>query len=117
MRQSMDFFTFKDKMEDRPVPPVATRQIFTVSQLTAKIERTLHDAFPSTLHVRGEVSNFKNHSISGHLYFTLKDPHACIECVMYKSDAARLKFVPADGLELLASGKLAVYGPRGRYQL
>src|SRR5262249_16037951 len=89
----------------------------TVSQLTGQIERAIKEAFPGTVHVKGEVSNLNLHRASGHIYFTLKDAAACIDCVMFRSDAARLKFDPSDGMELLAGGRLAVYPQRGRYQL
>ena len=47
----------------------------------------------------------------------LKDPGACVDCVIFKSDAQRLKFKPADGMELLAGGRVGIYAQRGRYQL
>ena len=89
----------------------------SVSQLTHLIDEILKTVLPTVVLVKGEVSNFKPHAPSGHLYFTLKDSEACIDCVMWRSDAARLKFEVADGLELLADGRVAVYPQRGRYQL
>jgi exodeoxyribonuclease VII large subunit len=89
----------------------------TVSQLTSRIERTLKVGIPETIYVRGEVSNYRPNQSSGHVYFTLKDAGSCIDCVMWRSDAARLKFNPADGMELLAGGKVGVYTTRGKYQL
>src|SRR5438874_1736962 len=89
----------------------------TVSQVTAIIERAIKTGVPSSVLVKGEVSNLNFHRGSGHLYFTLKDPNACIDCVMFKSEAQLLKFKPADGIELLASGRIGVYAQRGRYQL
>jgi exodeoxyribonuclease VII large subunit len=89
----------------------------TVSQLTTRIEGVLRRGIPETLYVRGEISNFKLHQQSGHLYFTLKDKATCIACVMWQSDAARLKFTPTDGMELVATAKLDVYRQRGQYQL
>ena len=83
----------------------------TVSQLTAQIERVIKAGFPSSILVQGEVSNLKIHS-SGHIYFTLKDSEACINCVMFRSDAGRLKFEPEDGMELLVSGRVSVYAQR-----
>src|SRR5690348_3575026 len=88
----------------------------TVSQLTSRIQQTLTDQYPHTLHVRGEVTKFRPNQTSGHCYFTLKDAGSCIDCVMWKSDYARLRFVPQDGLELVASGKLGVYFSKGCYQ-
>src|SRR5207253_918995 len=77
----------------------------------------LKSGVPATVHVRGEVSNLNLHRASGHLYITLKDAGACIDCVMFRSDAERMKFMPEDGIELIASGRIAIYPQRGRYQL
>ncbi|HZK79678.1 MAG TPA: exodeoxyribonuclease VII large subunit, partial [Humisphaera sp.] len=96
--------------------PVAGDSI-TVTELTNRIDRAIKAGVPETVHVRGEISNFRPNQSSGHVYFTLKDAATCIDCVMWKSDAVRMKFTPTDGLELLASGKVAIYGARGRYQL
>lgn len=95
----------------------AGAKALTVSQLTRQIDRTLKDYLPPSLLVRGEVSNFNAHAGSGHFYFTLKDADACVDCVMFRSDAVRVKFKPTDGMELLAGGAVKVYAQRGRYQL
>jgi exodeoxyribonuclease VII large subunit len=120
----MDFFTFHEQVSAKrkrgaitPAPTAKPDDILTVSQLTSTIEHALLDCLPPSLTVRGEVSNFKNHASSGHLYFTLKDPEACIDCVMFRSDASRLKFDPADGMELVATGRVGVFAQRGKYQL
>lgn len=88
----------------------------TVSQVTALVQRAIQSAIPRTIHVVGEISNFKRHG-SGHLYFTLKDSSTELSCVMWRSDAARLKFDPHDGLEVIASGTVEVFERAGRYQL
>lgn len=87
----------------------------SVSAVTAMIKQALAK-LPPKLAVEGEISNFTR-SQNGHLYFTLKDEAACIDCVIWRSDAARLKFSPADGLAVTAIGQVDVYEPRGRYQL
>jgi exodeoxyribonuclease VII large subunit len=115
-----NFFDFRQRVFARPTPPEPAPgkvEPLTVSQLTGQIERAIRAGVPAWLHVRGEVSNINLHRASGHLYFTLKDDQACIDCVMYRSDVARLKFQPADGIELLATGRVGVYPQRGRYQL
>jgi len=89
----------------------------TVSQLTARIDRAIKTGVPGTVLVKGEISNFKPHHGSGHFYFTLKDPGACIDCVMWKDAARALRFTPADGLEVIAGGRVSVYAERGKYQL
>jgi exodeoxyribonuclease VII large subunit len=67
--------------------------------------------------VRGEVSNVSDRQASGHLYFTMKDAGACINCVMWRDNASRLRFQLEDGLEVIATGRVTLYAPQGRYQL
>jgi exodeoxyribonuclease VII large subunit len=66
--------------------------------------------------VVGEISNLRR-AASGHCYFTLKDEDAQLRAVLFRSEAARLAFEPADGLEVLAFGEASVYGARGDLQL
>lgn len=70
----------------------------------------------SAVAIRGEISNFKKHS-SGHMYFTLKDSGGEIAAVMFRGDAARLPFIPADGMRIIAYGSVDVYERSGRYQV
>jgi exodeoxyribonuclease VII large subunit len=117
-----NFFEFQEQMRrSRPAAPAAgagrEEQALSVSEVTSKIVKVLAGGMPPSVLVRGEVSNFGRNKGSGHLYFTLKDPDACLDCVMFRGDAARLKFDPADGMEMLASGRIGVYPQRGRYQL
>jgi exodeoxyribonuclease VII large subunit len=115
----MDFFSFQEKLQQPQAPDAAkktARQILTVSQLTAQIERSIKKTFASILEVQGEVSNLR-FAQSGHLYFSLKDPHNCIDCVMWASDAGGLKFEPQDGMELIVGGRVGIYGPQSKYQI
>jgi exodeoxyribonuclease VII large subunit len=116
-----NFFDFREKLIAQPAPVESSKatksEPLSVSQLTSQIERAIKSGLPATIYVKGEVSNLNHHRASGHLYFTLKDAGACIDCVMFRSDAARLKFEPTDGMELLVTGRVAVYPQRGRYQL
>jgi exodeoxyribonuclease VII large subunit len=90
----------------------------TVTQLTRQIDRAIKTGVPAAVAVQGEVSNYRpQRGGSGHLYFTLKDATACIDCVMWADAAARLKFTLADGLAVLAGGRVGVYPERGKYQL
>lgn len=66
--------------------------------------------------VEGEISNFKNHYSSGHLYFTLKDNDASIRCVMFRSFASRIKFEVGDGVKVILRGKVSLYEKDGQYQ-
>lgn len=66
--------------------------------------------------VRGEISNFKQYP-SGHCYFTLKDSASALKCVMFRSRAQHLRFLPTNGLQVIAGGSIAVYERDGVYQL
>jgi len=89
--------------------------VYSVTQLTRLIKLTLNEQLPEKITVTGEISNFKRHS-SGHLYLTLKDENAQMPGVMWRSNAERLKFKPADGLAVVAAGRIDVYEPQGKYQ-
>ncbi|MDX5360992.1 MAG: exodeoxyribonuclease VII large subunit, partial [Alphaproteobacteria bacterium] len=88
---------------------------WSVSELSFALKRTLEDAF-GFVRLRGEISGFKRHS-SGHCYFTLKDENANIDAVMWRGNAARLRFRPEDGLEVIAQGKITTYPGRSKYQI
>src|SRR5215831_16919937 len=99
-----------------PLPmPDAGRRVFTVSELTRAVKDTLEGRFGG-LWVEGEISNLRVHT-SGHVYFTLKDEEAQIRAVLFRSRVRRVRFEPADGLQVLAFGRLDVYAVRGDYQL
>jgi exodeoxyribonuclease VII large subunit len=90
-------------------------RVYSVSEITREIKAVLEGRFPSVL-VKGEVSNLRMPS-SGHLYFTLKDEDACLEAVLFRTEARRLRFQVRNGLSLVARGHLDVYEPKGGYQL
>ena len=89
--------------------------VFTVSEITSAVAELLGEAFPRVA-IRGQISNLKRQS-SGHLYFSLKDEGAQLGCAMWRSSADKLKFRPQDGQEVVASGRIEVYPPHGKYQL
>ena len=66
--------------------------------------------------VRGEISNYKCYP-SGHHYFTLKDEASALKCVMFKGNAMGLRFRPANGMKVIALGRISVYPRDGAYQL
>lgn len=91
--------------------------IYTVTQLTAHLQRLLeNDSLLGDIQISGEISNYRP-AASGHLYFTLKDASNCLKAVMFRSRAGRLSFRPADGMSVIARGYISVYGPGGTYQL
>jgi len=89
----------------------------TVSQLNRYIKGIIEqDNLLFRVTVKGEISNFKAH-YSGHMYFALKDETAVIKCVMFRSAASTLKFLPESGQKVIASGRVGVYERDGQYQL
>lgn len=89
--------------------------ILTVSQLTAAIKQKLEVGFAS-ISVRGEVSNLRVQS-SGHIYFTLKDAGSQVSAVLFKGQSYRLSQPLKEGDQIVISGELSVYVPRGNYQI
>ena len=71
----------------------------------------------ANIFISGEISNFTNHYRTGHLYFTLKDDSSAVRAVMFNSSAKRLKFMPEDGMKVIARGRVSVYEASGQYQL
>ena len=74
------------------------------------------DRLLSGLLVRGEISNYKRYP-SGHHYFTLKDGEGALRCVMFRGDAASLRFQPQNGMQVIAAGRVTVFPRDGQYQL
>jgi len=93
-----------------------TRHIYEVSELTRLIKLLFEESPISEVWVQGEVSNLSR-PFSGHLYFKLKDKNSQVDCVIFKSLADKLKFIPEDGISLILQGRLTVYEPRGTYQI
>jgi exodeoxyribonuclease VII large subunit len=89
--------------------------IYTVSQISEAIKKTLEGSFPS-LQIKGEISNLRFQS-SGHYYFTLKDEMAQLSCALFRMDAMRLKKPLKDGDMVTATGSISVFPPKGGYQL
>ena len=91
--------------------------MFTVSELNSRIQGLLEmDPMLRSIGVQGEISNYKVYS-SGHHYFTLKDSESSLSCVMYRFQAAKLRFRPENGMKIRAFGKVDVYPRDGAYKL
>ncbi len=91
--------------------------VYSVSQVNGYLKELVDgDPLLRGLLVRGEVSNYKCYP-SGHHYFSLKDEQGSIRCVMFRGDAARLRFKPVNGLSVIAYGRVSVYPRDGQYQL
>ena len=93
-------------------------QAFSVTQLNEYVKMLIDsDEILQTAAVCGEISNFKHHYATGHLYFTLKDDRSAVKCVMFARDASRLKFEPDNGMTVTAWGRVSVFPRDGAYQL
>lgn len=93
------------------------QEFITVTQLTKYIKYKIdNDPHLTKIFLKGEISNFKAHT-RGHFYFTLKDENTRINAVMFASSAAKVKFVPEDGMKVLVQGRISVYEATGGYQI
>ena len=90
-------------------------KIYTVSSLSEEIKNLLEASF-DFVWVEGEISNFRS-PISGHFYMVLKDEKAQIRAVMFRPQTRYLKFMPQDGMKVIVRGRVAIYEPRGEYQV
>jgi exodeoxyribonuclease VII large subunit len=87
----------------------------TITEISNLLKRTVEDRF-GYVKLRGELSGVKR-AASGHLYCCLKDEGAVIDGVMWRGPVQALAFVPEDGIEVVASGKLTTYPGRSKYQI
>lgn len=89
----------------------------TVSDLNKYIkDKIANDEYLNNILIKGEISNFKNH-YTGHMYFTLKDENSLIKCIMFKSYAQKLRFMPRDGMKVILIGGVSVFERDGVYQI
>ena len=89
----------------------------TVSDLNTYIKNKIaNDEALNAVVVKGEISNFKAH-YTGYYYFTLKDDKSLIKCIMFKTYAQNLKFIPKDGMKIIVFGGVSVFERDGIYQI
>jgi exodeoxyribonuclease VII large subunit len=96
-------------------PAEATRHVLSVAELTGQVRRLLEKQI-GKIWVSGEISNLRAQS-SGHIYFTLKDANAQLNCILFRGDAVGQREFLQDGQKVLLQGEMTVYEPRGQYQL
>lgn len=89
---------------------------FSVSELSNAIKQALEDGF-GFVRLRGEISGFRGPHSSGHCYFSLKDDKARIEAVIWRGTLPRLKCKPAEGLEVIATGRITTFPGSSKYQI
>jgi exodeoxyribonuclease VII large subunit len=104
----------KDGPVDESVDSEKTK-IYTVTTLSEEIRNLLESHF-DFVWVEGEISNFRS-PLSGHFYMVLKDENAQIRAVMFRPQTRYLKFMPQDGMKVIVRGRVAIYEPRGEYQV
>ncbi len=96
-------------------PTALERRVWSVRALVASIRQQLETGY-ADVWVEGEISNCRP-APSGHIYFTLKDGEAQLPVVLFRRQAALLRFRPADGLAVLVRGRISIYEGRGQLQL
>ena len=94
---------------------VSSPRYWSIAELTTQIQNALEPLF-AEVWVQGEVSNCR-FAISGHVYFSLKDEQACLSAVIFGWKSKKKIFELKDGIHILCQGRIAVYPPRGSYQL
>src|ERR1017187_6986753 len=96
-------------------PHEQMRKVLTVTELTWQIKRLLEKQV-GEIWVTGEVTNLRSQS-SGHIYFTLKDAAAQLNCVLFRGESQVDRALLQDGRKVTLQGDMTVYEPRGQYQL
>jgi exodeoxyribonuclease VII large subunit len=89
--------------------------VYSVGEISGALKRTIEQAY-GYVRVRGEISGCKRHG-SGHIYLALKDMDAVIDAVCWRGSTGRLKVDPADGIEVIATGRLTTFPGRSKYQM
>jgi exodeoxyribonuclease VII large subunit len=96
---------------------VEPSEYLTVSALTSYIKRKFDvDPYLGKVYLTGEISNFRLRR-NAHQYFSLKDDHAKISAIMFKSAFSKLKFTPEEGMKVMVVGRISLYEASGNYQI
>ena len=103
-------------VESKENNPKSNALEFSVSELSQSLKRMVEDQF-GHVRVRGEISGYRGPHSSGHSYFSIKDEKARIEAVIWRGQASKMKFLPEEGMEVIASGKLTTYPGSSKYQI
>ncbi len=102
-------------MNDIVTMTTSNTTILSVSALNAEIKSLLENSFLKCA-VEGEISNVTRPA-SGHIYFSLKDAHSQIRCVIWRQQATQYTHLLVNGSQIVVYGRLSVYEVRGEYQL
>lgn len=101
-----------------PGPQPAAHNVpeYTVSEISGAVKRMVEERF-GCVRVRGEISQWKVHTASGHAYFRLKDEGGVLDGVCWRGSVGKLPFKPEDGLEVVATGRVTTYPGKSSYQI
>lgn len=89
----------------------------SVTELNKYVKNMIQeDGLLSDVAVSGELSNVRR-SGPGHYYFTMKEESSLLRCVLFRGPAMSLRFVPRDGIRVIARGRCSLYEPDGAFQL
>lgn len=94
-----------------PSPSTTTPPPLTITQVASRIDLALKAGIPDSLRFTGEISGFRHRT---HWYFDLKDAAAVVNCVMFQSGARKAGFTPANGQQVIATGRIEFYAPGGK---
>jgi exodeoxyribonuclease VII large subunit len=98
-----------------PLDLFTRREVLSVHELVSRLKGLVEERF-DFVWVEGEVSGLRQPG-SGHLYFSLKDDQAMLRAVMFRHQAALLRFPLEEGQRVLCQGRVSIYAPRGDLQL
>ena len=94
---------------------LAEKKEWTVSEVSFAIKQLVEGAFDH-VRVKGEIFGAKC-ADSGHWYLSLKDENSMLSAVCWRGVAHSLSVKIADGIEVIATGRITTFNGRSSYQL
>ena len=91
------------------------KSVMSVSHLNELARATLESEL-GNVSVECEISNLVKPS-SGHVYFSLKDSSSVVRCAMFRRQNRQSGYDAGNGRQVIVTGKITIYSPRGDYQL
>ncbi len=110
-----DLFTFANEQQAAAIDETLPPPVLTVTQLSQLLQGVVEETF-SRVQIEAEIGSFKQ-AASGHMYFNLKDDASVLNAIIWKGTASKLDVAPADGLKVIAHGRITTYPARSNYQI